>query len=43
MSELANNQRVDGAEQVRKCNFDMKDEAKKLELYYQKLLLDKEC
>lgn len=41
MSELANNQRVDGAEQVRKCNFDMKDEAKKLELYYQKLLLDK--
>ena len=43
MSELANNQRVDGAEQVRKSNFDMKDEAKKLELYYQKLLLDKEC
>ena len=40
--ELANKQRVDGAEQVRKCNFDMQEEAKKLELYYQKLLLDKE-
>lgn len=39
--ELANKQRVDGAEQVRKCNFDMQEEAKKLELYYQKLLLTK--
>lgn len=41
LSELAKNQRVDGAEQVRKCNFDMKEEAKKLEVYYQKLLLTK--
>ena len=42
MFELANNQRVDGAEQVRNCNFDMQEEAKKLELYYQHLLLDNE-
>lgn len=38
--ELAKKQRVDGAEQVRKCNFDMQEEAKKLEMYYKNLLFN---
>ena len=36
--KLAKKQRFDGSEQVRKCNFDMNEEAKKLEVYYQNLL-----